>query len=1090
MKRLHRSAKVRAWTAQGVKDGRTRGRKPRKRQGSVLERIEHVMVFDTETSVDKEQRFNFGAALYMAVGKDGEFHPVGEYLIYADDLPERNPEGFAVLQDYVLRGHSKVREKYAPADRMTMHDMTRSGWDKGKTPEQILSYGLYGWYPKNDFSTIVDFWKVNEHHVERESADDIMLVSQSEFAERLHHAAYPSDSWKANKPATVVGFNLPFDLSRIASGVTMAQKKYAGGFSFEMRKDAKSGNIRTVKRGIKGAMFGYTGGKEGDDYFTDAGTLAFGLANKSYSLANAAEAFGVSERKSIPQDGHGSITLDYIHYCRQDVRTTAALYVALVKELDRHPIDLTDNRVYSPASIAKAYLDVMGVPKPLDKQADFPNDVLGYSMATFYGGRAEAHIRKVPVPVLHVDVTSMYPTVNANMKLWDLLTAERIDVREETDAVRSLVESATVEDLLRRETWESLRGIALVMPDDDLLPVRTSFGGESDTIGISYVTSGEPMWWSIPDIINARLNGGKAPRILRALRFYPDGEKVQSLRPVDLRGQVRIDPARDDFFRTVIERRQAIKRKRTCDRKSGCLCQGCRNEQFLKVIANAGGYGIFVEVNREDDKEESVETIYGSHGSWTMNVRKPETAGAYCFPPIGTLITGAARLMLGILEKLVTDEGGTWVMCDTDSMAIAASQEGGWIAPECALPPRSVDADYPGAIPLLSYEVVEEIRHRFDSLNPYDPKIAGPVPILKREQPEELTDPQVYCYAISAKRYTMLTIPESGRIDIVVNKEHGLGQYMNPEDPSDRESRGQRAWIRDIWEYIIRSDAGESVAEPYWFRRPVMSRVTVSTWNTYAHLRRWNDGKEYADRIKPYGFMMAPVVANRIMRGTDFRLIGPYSTNSDEWRDIEFQNMHDPQGPTYRIDTEIPEEIEAIEGCPIVRVKSYADVVGSYSVHPEEKFADADGKPCRLDTRGILYRHHVNVSAWTHQGKETNQLEERETDTFLDAQEIITDYGTGLDDFQRFAVPVLKTLTGPQVAERASAEGVSVTSRSVNRILNGQQQPGGELKSALVRVAVAKAVEDIGSELPESQWRHRPTACQQWREVLSAWAER
>jgi len=41
-----------------------------------------------------------------------------------------------------------------------------------------------------------------------------------------------------------------------------------------------------------------------------------------------------------------------------------------------------------------------------------------------------------------------------------------------------------------------------------------------------------------------------------------------------------------------------------------------------------------------------------------MKVYKPETPGGYCFPPIGTLITGAARLILGMLEKLVVDAGG------------------------------------------------------------------------------------------------------------------------------------------------------------------------------------------------------------------------------------------------------------------------------------------------------------------------------------------------------------------------------------------------------------------------------------------------
>ena len=44
-------------------------------------------------------------------------------------------------------------------------------------------------------------------------------------------------------------------------------------------------------------------------------------------------------------------------------------------------------------------------------------------------------------------------------------------------------------------------------------------------------------------------------------------------------------------------------------------------------------------------------------------------------------ITAAARLMLAILETLVTERGGTWAFWDTDSMAIVATEHGGLI--EC-----------------------------------------------------------------------------------------------------------------------------------------------------------------------------------------------------------------------------------------------------------------------------------------------------------------------------------------------------------------------------------------------------------------------
>lgn len=1092
--RIPRVAKVRAWTSQPATEKKTwksEGKTGKvKRRGSIQNRVEHILVFDTETTIDKEQRLNFGSAVYLAVGNDGEFYATGEFLIYADDLPERDPEGFAVLEDYVLRGHRTIRGKHSPEGKKTIHDWERQGWPEGQTGEQMLKNSFL-MYPTNEFSSCVDTFEVIKKHVEREPVDDIQLISQSEFNyEIMQYAAYPSNDWKGNKPATVVGFNLPFDLSRISLGVGKAEKKFSGGFSFKMKDGAKSGNVRSVKRGIKGAMFSYTGGKEGQDYFTDVGTLGFGLTNRSYTLANAAKSFGVDQRKMVAADGHGRITLDYIHYCRQDVRTTSAVYVALLKELDRHPIELTDNRVYSPASLAKAYLEEMGIPKPLDKQPDFSNEILGYSMTTFYGGRAEAHIRKVAVPVEHVDVTSMYPTVNALMGLWDLLTSERIAVREETEDVRKLVDEITIDELFNQDTWPEIRGIVQVMPDDDLLPVRSAFRlGNSETIGISYVTSDRAMWWSLPDVINAKINGGKSPKILRAYRFYPEGGKVDTLKSVNLGGDIPIDPSRDDFFRLVIEQKQAAGKRHVGGSDANCLCEGCRNKAFLKVLANAGGYGIFVEINREDDKEESDETIYGAmDSSWDMKVYKPEMPGAYCFPPIGTLITGAARLILGMLEKLVTDAGGTWAMCDTDSMAIVASPTGGCLAPEPAIPPREVDSNYPEAIPVLTYEKVEEIRKRFDALSPYNPEVAGPIPILKRELPDSFDDPQVFCYAISAKRYAMFNIDDAGDIQIIVNKEHGLGQYMNPEDPAMREERGNRAWVRDIWRYIILRDAGRDIEEPYWFARPVMSRVGVSTWSMYSNLRHWNEGKEYADQIKPYGFMMAPVAVNSFARGgVGFRLMGSFNTNSDEWGTLDFHNIHDPESPAYRIATDIPDELRALPASRIVEVKSYRDIVGGYSVHPEEKFCDASGKICGMHTRGILHRHHVEIVAYGHQGKETNHLEERAAGIVLGGVQLVTEYGTGSDDFQTFAVPVLRSLTQKNLVATLAQEGVSATPRRLRDVLNGASKPREDLNAALLRIAVRKALADLGEDIPDSAWKSLPVALRHWREVCSWW---
>jgi hypothetical protein len=53
-----------------------------------------------------------------------------------------------------------------------------------------------------------------------------------------------------------------------------------------------------------------------------------------------------------------------------------------------------------------------------------------------------------------------------------------------------------------------------------------------------------------------------------------------------------------------------------------------------------------------------------------MSTYHPEQPGEFCFPPLVSLITSAARLMLALLEHCVAQRGGTYATEDTDSMAI------------------------------------------------------------------------------------------------------------------------------------------------------------------------------------------------------------------------------------------------------------------------------------------------------------------------------------------------------------------------------------------------------------------------------------
>ncbi|MGI8558534.1 MAG: hypothetical protein ACR2ND_09530 [Solirubrobacteraceae bacterium] len=146
------------------------------------------------------------------------------------------------------------------------------------------------------------------------------------------------------------------------------------------------------------------------------------------------------------------------------------------------------------------------------------------------------------------------------------------------------------------------------------------------------------------------------------------------------------------------------------------------------------------------------------HGlsKFMCSVSAPEQAGEFYFAPFAAVIAAGARLMLAMLERLVTDAGGSYALCDTDSMAIVATRRGGPVP----CPGGSPNAGDGPAIHALSFKTVDAIVARFETLNPYDPAtVPGSALEIEPEnyRPGTRTHQQLHCYAISAKRYCLYT---------------------------------------------------------------------------------------------------------------------------------------------------------------------------------------------------------------------------------------------------------------------------------------------------------------------------------------------
>lgn len=223
----------------------------------------------------------------------------------------------------------------------------------------------------------------------------------------------------------------------------------------------------------------------------------------------------------------------------------------------------------------------MSVRPWMQVQPDFPDDVLGLLMSTYYGGRSEVKLRRKICRVLYADFPSMYPTCCVLLGLWRYLVAESIVARDVTEEIRTLLPSLTVDEFQKPSTWRRMAAIVQLDPEDDLLPLRGLYGeSSSPTIGLNFVSGeGQPMWYALPDVVNAATNTGCVPRVLRAIGFEP-GPLQEGLTPIDLMGNpaYRVDPATDDVIRRLIELRSDIRARRKAAARAGQMEEAVRLE--------------------------------------------------------------------------------------------------------------------------------------------------------------------------------------------------------------------------------------------------------------------------------------------------------------------------------------------------------------------------------------------------------------------------------------------------------------------------------------------------------------------------------
>jgi hypothetical protein len=381
-------------------------------------------------------------------------------------------------------------------------------------------------------------------------------------------------------------------------------------------------------------------------------------------------------------DYEGPITPEFIGYARTDVQATWRIFQELRALYVRHGLSRPIDRIYSEASVGKAYLGDFGI-KPFMKQnPKFDPHDIGPLMETLYGGRSGVRIRHQIRETIQADFKSQYSATNILMKLQDLLIADRVEAFRDGpngEAARFL-RNVTLADMQDKKTWLKLRGVALIKPSGDILPVRTVFNdvepddeGEiahAQQIGLNVIESGPPTWYPFAYIIASKLLTGKCPEILKTIELVPHGVQ-KGLKPIAFFGDVEftIDLYKDDLFQRVIDMRTGISKSDP------------RN-LALKLLASAVSYGAMIEFIVDEHKDPTGTIVYYSDkdarrvaraavpsgdGGHEISGYKVERAGRW-FSPWGPLIPAGGRLLLTIAERLAADRGIDYVFCDTDSI--------------------------------------------------------------------------------------------------------------------------------------------------------------------------------------------------------------------------------------------------------------------------------------------------------------------------------------------------------------------------------------------------------------------------------------
>lgn len=662
----------------------------------------------------------------------------------------------------------------------------------------------------------------------------------------------------AGTKAWLVMWDAPWVVSRVAANYAEGRGRNYGAWSFGMfdRPDSTEpgdGFPRAIVRQLgEETSFQRWGnvpkGAPSAGPIIDLRCLVRGLlGNGVGTLEAACREFGVEPPRSL--GGPGALA--------DRVRAISELAEACFRECDwrerRQGVDraslrptgiLSDpRRLYSSGSAASQMLRTINV-EPLAErviEGEVGHDrAVGAFASAFFGGRAEVDIARRPGDrVQHWDFSACYGNCARLVGGSSVMLADRLVVGDCTGEVEEeLGRLARARDpmaLLLDPSWWRRWGLVVVKVEAvrSLLPLRVPDGkraGEFSVRRAPLTTAPDSSaWYMVTDLAAAVLAGSQGQlRVVEALRLRPEG-KASGLYPVVLPGEVAFDPYSEgaDLFVSLLESRRA------CAQAPGWSArERSRREQGVKglLVSTASGVVGRVDYDQVPERPERrsgavvpTREVIGPEGERISvdTADGVERPGPDFFPPLASAVTAGSRLLLALVERMVSDKEGRVHQVLTDALTVSA------------------DVDMKTVARRLHDGLGVTLRPQYGTA----------------ERPAS-------AYVMGRNRYALL---QRGRLEHV--SEFGLGGvYCDPTGAGGAGASGARRWVEDAFEAVMAADGGrndlESLELPYWSECWAVSPFQAAT----EAQRRWlgADARPFDQGLSAH---LAPVLAGEAGAG-------------------------------------------------------------------------------------------------------------------------------------------------------------------------------------------------------------------------------